>query len=87
MTRVIGLENIICVVSTLIDANKNVFTLVVEDSDALDKHMDCKMKCGGSCSGGREKEYATFVIVATTSKRGSSKLPYTDCEYYTHTYF
>jgi len=54
----------VCIVSILIDAYKDVYRLVVEDRDALNKHIDCKMKHSG-----REKEYVTLVIVATPSKR------------------
>jgi len=48
----------------------NVYTLVVEDHDALNKHIDCKMKPKGSCSGGRgrEKECVTPGIIATPFK-------------------
>jgi len=46
--------------------------LVVEDCDALDKHVDCVMKCSNSCSTirSKEEECAKFVIVATLFKRG-----------------
>ena len=42
----------------------STYTLVVKDCDVIDKHMDCEMKCRGSCtSGGRgnENECATPV--------------------------
>jgi len=50
----------------------DIYTLVVKDYDALNKHIDCEMKCRGSYSGsrGREKECVTFGIVAGLSKRG-----------------
>jgi hypothetical protein len=46
--------------------------LALKDCDALNKHMDCKMKRKRSCSGGRdrEKECVTLVIATTPSKRG-----------------
>jgi hypothetical protein len=47
-------------------------TFASEDYDALNKHMDCKMKLRGSCSRGRdrEKECVTPVIATIPSKRG-----------------
>jgi len=52
--------------------NMDVYTLVVEDCDALNKHIDCEMKCRSSCSRdkSREKEYVISGIVATPSRRG-----------------
>jgi len=46
----------------------DVYILVVQDRDALNKHIDCEMKCRGSCSGGggREKECVILGIVATS---------------------
>ena len=38
----IGLESVVCIVSIVIDADKDVYTLAVEDRDALDKHMDMR---------------------------------------------
>ena len=51
---------------------KDFYTLAPEDRDALNKHMDCKMKSRGLCSGGRdrEKECATTVIAIIPSQRG-----------------
>jgi len=31
-------------VTIVIDVDKDVYTLVVEDCDALDKHVNCEMK-------------------------------------------
>lgn len=68
----IGLESIICIVSIVINVDKDVYTLAPEDRDALNKHLDCEMKRRGSCSGGRdrEKEYVTPIIATTPTKRG-----------------
>jgi len=44
----IGLESIVCIVTIVIDADKDVYTLAIEDRDALDKHVDCEMKRTGS---------------------------------------
>lgn len=49
----IDMEDVVCIILILIDTNKDVQTLVVKDRDALDKHMDCEMKCRGLCSEGR----------------------------------
>jgi len=35
---------------------KDFYTLALEDRDALNKHMVCKMKRRGSCSGARDRE-------------------------------
>jgi hypothetical protein len=35
---------------------KDFYTLALKDRDALNKDMVCKMKCKGSCSGGRDRE-------------------------------
>ena len=49
---------------------KDFYTLALEDRDALNKHMVCKMKRRGSCSGARdkEKECVTRVIATIPSK-------------------
>jgi hypothetical protein len=63
----ISLESVICIVSIVIDAHEDVYTLVVRDCDVIDKHMDCEMNRRGSCASwgrGNEKECAT-----TPSKR------------------
>ncbi len=46
--------------------------MALEDHDALNKHMVCKMKRRGSCSGARdrEKECVTPIIASIPSKRG-----------------
>jgi len=51
---------------------KDFYTLALEDRDALNKHMVCKMKRRGSCSGGRdrEKECVAPTIATIPSKRG-----------------
>jgi hypothetical protein len=51
---------------------KGFYTLALKDRDALIKHMVCKMKRRGSCSGGRdrEKECVTPVTATIPSKRG-----------------
>ena len=51
---------------------KDFYTLALEDRDALNKHMVCKMKRRGSCSGARdrEKECVTPIIASIPSKRG-----------------
>jgi hypothetical protein len=69
---IFGLESVICSDSRVINAYKDVCTLVVDDCDALNKHMDCEMKRRGSCSGGRgrEKKCATPIIASTPSKEG-----------------
>jgi len=52
----IGLESVVCIVLIVIDAHKDVYTLTTKDHDALNKHIDCKMKHRGSCSEGRAVE-------------------------------
>lgn len=47
----VGLKSVVCIVSVVIDADKDVYTMVVEDCDVFDKHMNCEMKRRGSCSG------------------------------------
>jgi len=51
---------------------KDFYTLALEDRDALNKHMVCKMKRRGSWSGGRdrEKECVAPAIATIPSKRG-----------------
>jgi hypothetical protein len=51
---------------------KDFYTLALEDRDAFNKHMVCKMNRRGSCSGGRdrEKECVTPAIAIIPSKRG-----------------
>jgi hypothetical protein len=51
---------------------KDFYTLAQEDHDALNKHMVCKIKRRGSCSGGRDrkKECVAPVITTIPSKRG-----------------
>jgi hypothetical protein len=51
---------------------KDFYTLALEDRDALNKHMVCKMQHRGPCSGARdrEKECVTLVIATIPSKRG-----------------
>ena len=48
--------------------------MVVDDYDALNKHMDCEMKHRGSCSGGRgrEKKCLIPVIASIPSQRSRS---------------
>lgn len=36
----IDLDCVVCIVAIVIDVDKDVYSLVVEDRDALDKHMD-----------------------------------------------
>jgi hypothetical protein len=65
------LENVICIVSIVVDAYEDVYTLVVKGCDVIDKHMDCEMNRRGSCTSGgrgREKKCATSVIATTPSK-------------------
>jgi len=40
----IGLESIVYIVTIVIDVDKDVYILIVEDHDALDKHVDYEMK-------------------------------------------
>ena len=51
---------------------KGFYTYAQEDCDASNKHLVCKMKRRGSCSGrrDREKECVTLVIATIPSKRG-----------------
>lgn len=66
----IGLESVVCIFAIVIDANKDVYTLVEEDRNALDKFVDCKMRRRVSCSQVRSREQcATFVIAIPPSKR------------------
>jgi len=59
-------------VDSIGDQVKDFYTLALEDRDALNKHMFCKVKHRGSCSGtrDREKECVTPIIVTIPSKRG-----------------
>ena len=68
----IGLESIICIVSIVINVDKDVCALASEYRNALNKHLDCEMKRRGSYSGGRdrENEYVTPMSATTPSKRG-----------------
>ena len=51
---------------------KDFYTLALEDRDALNKHMNCKMKRRCSCTGGRDrkKECVTPVIAISPLKKG-----------------
>ena len=74
----IGLKIVVWIILIVIDAYKDVYTLAIKDCDVLKIHIDCEMKCRGSCIGGRdrEKECATPMIVATPSKEGDLQMAF-----------
>jgi hypothetical protein len=41
---------------------KDFYTLALQDRDALNKHMVCKMKRRGSCTGGRDREKECVTV-------------------------
>jgi len=67
----IGLESIIYIVIIVIDVDKDVYTLAVENRDALNKYVDCEMKHTDSWTRVRSREESiTSATTTAPSKRG-----------------
>jgi hypothetical protein len=60
---------------------KGFYTLALKNRDALIKHMVCKMKRRGSCSGGRDREGMCYTCNCHNSfqKRETSEGPSSIC--------